>query len=67
MEERTKHSSSSPNITPVWPWASHTSHQVHMSSGYEADNASSSTSQLLTSDTFLEALISLMCILIFTS
>lgn len=47
MEERTKHSSSSPNITPVWPWASHTSHQVHMSSGYEADNASSSTSQLL--------------------
>lgn len=47
MEERTKHSSSSPNITPVWPWASHTSHQVRMSSGYEADNASSSTSQLL--------------------
>ena len=33
MEERTRCSSSSPNITPAWPWASHASHQVPMSSG----------------------------------
>lgn len=34
MEERTKGSSSSPNITPAWPWASHnlpsSSHELRL-------------------------------------